>query len=115
MAGNSGNIFERFAPVVAMARNFTQGNLAPRIGTIRTPGPNNINLVLAKTFALTERVKLDFRASQYNLLNHPVFGSEYDGGRGRIRNVEHSGEQRAADRVPREDRVLIDERGNGGG
>jgi len=55
--------------------NFTQGNLAPRFGSVRTPGANNVSLVLAKTFYLTEKVKLDFRASQYNFLNHPVFGS----------------------------------------
>jgi len=49
--------------------------VAARIGTVRTPGANNISLVLATTFLLTEKVKLDFRASQYNFLNHPVFGS----------------------------------------
>jgi hypothetical protein len=59
----------------AVPANYTQGNLAPRIGTMRTPGANNVNLVLAKTFYLTEKVKLDFRASQDNFLNHPVFGS----------------------------------------
>ena len=32
----------------AVPANFTQGNVAARIGTVRTPGANNISLVLAK-------------------------------------------------------------------
>ena len=54
----------------AFRANYTQGTLAPRIGnalstlapTVRMPGANNLNLVFAKTFYLTEKVKLDFRA-----------------------------------------------------
>jgi hypothetical protein len=60
----------------AVPANFTQGNMAARIGTVRSPGANNVSLVLAKTFQLNEKVKLDFRASQYNFLNHPVFGGQ---------------------------------------
>jgi hypothetical protein len=55
--------------------DFTWGNLSPRIGTVRSPGMNNLNLTLSKTFAITERWKLDFRASSFNLLNHPVFAA----------------------------------------
>ena len=59
----------------AVPPNLAQGNLGPRMGSVRTPGANNVNLVLAKTFYPTGKVKLDFRASQYNFLNYPVFGS----------------------------------------
>lgn len=55
--------------------DFTWGNLSPRIGTVRSPGMNNVNLTLSKTFAVTERLKVDFRASSFNLLNHPVFSA----------------------------------------
>jgi len=55
--------------------DFTWGNLSPRIGTVRSPGMNNLNVTLSKTFAITERWKLDFRASSFNLLNHPVFSA----------------------------------------
>jgi len=59
----------------AVPANFTLGNSAPRISTIRNPGQNGINLVFAKSFAITEKLKLEFRAMEYNVLNHPVFGS----------------------------------------
>ncbi len=54
--------------------NFTLGNLAPRIGTVRAPGNNSINLTLSKTFTIMERLKAEFRATQYNFPNHPIFG-----------------------------------------
>jgi len=53
--------------------NFTMGNVAPRIGSVRAPGMNNINLALGKTFEIYERVKAELRATAYNLPNHPVF------------------------------------------
>jgi hypothetical protein len=53
--------------------NFTLGNAAPRIHTVRNPGMNNVNLTLSKTFAVVERAKIEFRASWFNALNHPVF------------------------------------------
>ena len=37
----------------ARPANFAIGNLAPRLHTVRTPGMNNINLTLSKTFTLT--------------------------------------------------------------
>jgi len=54
--------------------NFTLGNAAPRIHTVRSPGMNNVNLTLNKLFPITERVKMEFRTSWFNALNHPVFG-----------------------------------------
>ncbi len=54
--------------------NFTLGNLAPRIGSVRAPGNNSINLTLSKTFTVTERLKAEFRATQFNFPNHPIFG-----------------------------------------
>ena len=36
---------------------------------------NNIDMTLSKTFPITEKVKVDLRASSYNLLNHPVFSA----------------------------------------
>ena len=35
---------------------------------------DNVNLTMTKDFAIVERVKMQFRASAYNALNHPVFG-----------------------------------------
>lgn len=52
---------------------FTFGNAASRIGSVRTPGMNNINLTLTKDFNVNERVKFRLRASSFNLFNTPVF------------------------------------------
>ncbi|MBI3683513.1 MAG: TonB-dependent receptor [Acidobacteria bacterium] len=66
---------DRYFNTAAFARpaDFTLGNLAARLHTVRSPGMNNVNLTLAKNFAITERFRLEFRASMFNLLNHPVF------------------------------------------
>ena len=53
--------------------NFTLGSAAARVHTVRSPGMNNVNLTLSKTFAIVEKLKLEFRASWFNALNHPVF------------------------------------------
>ena len=77
-AGASGPIVQRLAryfntDAFSQPADFTWGNLSPRIGTVRSPGMNNVNLTLSKVFSVTEKVKVDFRASSFNLLNHPVF------------------------------------------
>jgi hypothetical protein len=36
---------------------------------------NNVNLTVAKDFRLYETFVLEFRASMFNLFNHPVFSS----------------------------------------
>ena len=38
------------------------------------PGMNNVNLTLAKDFKIVRAVVMEFRASMFNALNHPVFG-----------------------------------------
>jgi len=35
---------------------------------------NNVDATLSKDFRITERAKVEFRASMFNVLNHPVFG-----------------------------------------
>ena len=45
-----------------------KGNSGP--GTVRGPGQNNWNLNLAKTFAATEKLNVEFRVEMYNLFNH---------------------------------------------
>ncbi len=57
----------------AQPANFTFGNAPQRASWIRSPGMNNWNLTLTKTFSVTERFKVNLRASSFNLMNHPVF------------------------------------------
>ena len=59
----------------AQPADFTFGNLGPRIGGVRGPGMNNWNARLGKAFRVTERWRVDFRVSAFNLLNHPVFSA----------------------------------------
>jgi hypothetical protein len=80
MAGISGNIasrLKRYFNTAAFAQpaDFTFGNLSPRLSSLRAPGMNDIDLTLSKSFHITEKVKIDFRATSYNLLNHPVFSA----------------------------------------
>ena len=49
---------------------------APR-APLSGPGFVNTDLSLIKQFALTERVRLDFRAEAFNLFNHAQFGTEF--------------------------------------
>jgi len=47
---------------------------------LRGPGLTNLDVALAKTTTITERVKMEFRAEFFNALNHaefaqPTFGS----------------------------------------
>jgi hypothetical protein len=75
VTGSIGDRLSRYFNTAAFAQppDFTYGNLAPRIGTVRSPGMNNVNVTLSKQFRITERAKFDLRASAYNFLNHPVF------------------------------------------
>jgi hypothetical protein len=79
-AGISGSISDRrgaYFNTAAFAQpaDFTFGNVGSRVGWVRSPGMNNVNLTLTKQFAVTERVKVNLRASSFNLLNHPVFAA----------------------------------------
>ncbi|MGH9659188.1 MAG: TonB-dependent receptor domain-containing protein, partial [Bryobacteraceae bacterium] len=65
------NYFNKAA--FAQPAPFTFGNLSSRVASVRSPGMNNVNLTLSKDFRVTERVKTQFRASSFNLANHPVF------------------------------------------
>jgi hypothetical protein len=49
----------------------TYGNLGR--DTVDGPGTVNVNFAVAKNMAFTERVKLQFRAEFFNMLNHPQF------------------------------------------
>jgi hypothetical protein len=77
-AGVTGSINSRLdkyfnTSAFAQTPDFTYGNVAPRIGSVRNPGMNSINLTLGKDFKITETAKVEFRTSAFNLLNHPVF------------------------------------------
>jgi hypothetical protein len=76
VSGDHNSRLDRYFNTNAFVRppDFTLGNLAPRLHTVRSPGVNNINLTMNKDFAVTERVRAQFRASAYNALNHTVFG-----------------------------------------
>jgi hypothetical protein len=41
--------------------------------SLRGPGLTNLDIALAKTTAITERVGLEFRVEYFNALNHPEF------------------------------------------
>ena len=75
-SGSHSTRLDRYFNTDAFARplDFTFGNLAARLHSVRTPGMNNLNLTVSKAFQIVEKVKLEFRASSYNMLNHPVFG-----------------------------------------
>jgi hypothetical protein len=77
-SGVSGSIGDRLknyfnTSAFAQPADFTYGNISPYIGTVRSPGMNNTDATLSKDFAVTERLKVQFRASMFNILNHPVF------------------------------------------
>ena len=55
--------------------DFTYGNASPYIGTVRSPGMNNIDGTLQKDFHFTERARLQFRFTVFNVPNHPVFSA----------------------------------------
>jgi Carboxypeptidase regulatory-like domain/TonB dependent receptor len=51
----------------------TYGNLGRN--SLRGPGFTQVDLQLSRTFAITERDKLQLRAEAFNLLNHPNFSN----------------------------------------
>jgi hypothetical protein len=53
---------------------FTFGNVARTLPDVRGPGLTNLDFSLFKTFALTEALRLQFRAESFNLTNSPMFG-----------------------------------------
>jgi hypothetical protein len=78
--GASGSISKRLdryfnTDAFAQPRDFTFGNAASRIASVRSPGMNNVNVTLTKEFAITERLRVRLRGSSFNFLNHPVFSA----------------------------------------
>jgi hypothetical protein len=45
------------------------------LGTVRGPGQERIDLSIAKTFALYERLHLELRGDAFNVLNHSQWNS----------------------------------------
>jgi len=45
------------------------------LGTVRGPGQERVDLSVAKTFALPERLRLEFRADAFNAFNHSQWNS----------------------------------------
>ena len=77
-AGISGRITDRLGAYFNTAAfsqpaDFTFGNIGQRVPWLRSPGMNNINLTITKQFVVSEKFKVNLRASSFNLANHPVF------------------------------------------
>jgi hypothetical protein len=53
--------------------NYTYGNSGRAI--LNGPGLTNLDVLLAKTFALAERFRLQFRAESFNVSNTPAFAN----------------------------------------
>ncbi len=47
---------------------------------MRGPGRDNWNMSLLKTFAFTERLRLQFRADAFNMWNHTQFKGDANNG-----------------------------------
>jgi len=54
---------------------FTLGNAPAYLNSLRGPGLNSTDLSLFKDFGATERVKVQFRAEAFNVLNHVQFSN----------------------------------------
>jgi hypothetical protein len=65
----SRSAFQRLDPVMQAGQFGNEGR-----NTVRGPGISNIDLSLLKTFAVTERLRLQLRAECFNLANHANFG-----------------------------------------
>ncbi len=61
-----------FVALTATTPNQIFGNSG--VGVVRGPGVVNFDFNLAKDFAITERVKIQFRSEFFNALNHSNFG-----------------------------------------
>ena len=59
----------------AQPPDYTYGNASPYIGTVRSPGMNNIDGTLQKDFHVTEKARVQFRFTVFNVPNHPVFAA----------------------------------------
>ncbi len=59
----------------ALPPNFSSGDLSRTYAGVRAPRLENVDFSLFKSFTLTERFKLQFRAEAFNFTNTPVFGA----------------------------------------
>jgi hypothetical protein len=84
IAGHSGNFW--FDPTSFTSGNFPDDSQAVSDPAVRTygtlprnafrgPGPFNINLAFSKTTPLADRLRMEFRADFFNLLNHTEFSN----------------------------------------
>jgi hypothetical protein len=65
----SRSAFARLNPTARAGQFGSEGRNA-----VRGPGSANVDLSLLKTFSLTERARLQFRAECFNVANHANFG-----------------------------------------
>jgi hypothetical protein len=75
----SGPVHERLdayfdRTVFSQPAPFTFGNVSPRVSGLRNDGVRNFDLSLFKDFAVTEKVRVQFRAEFLNAFNTPRFG-----------------------------------------
>jgi hypothetical protein len=61
--------------VFGLAEPFTFGNVGRRLPDVRSHGLKTFDFALAKSFRLTERVSLKFRAEAFNAFNTPQFAT----------------------------------------
>ena len=77
----------------AVPAKYTWGDLGRNIG--RGPGYYEIDTALEKRFPIKERFDLDFRASAFNLFNHPIYdiptGNLSNSDFGRITSILNTG------------------------
>jgi hypothetical protein len=67
----AGGCYAQNGTVLVPAQWGTFGNM--HRNAFRGPGYSNVDMSLAKTFKVTERMSLQFRGEVFNILNHPNF------------------------------------------
>ncbi len=60
--------------VFTQPATYTLGNVARTLPDVRNPGVRNFDVSLFKSFAIVERLKLEYRAEAFNSWNTPLFG-----------------------------------------
>ena len=54
---------------------YTLRTVSDRFAQLRQMDNTTVNVALYKTFTVTERVRFNFKAEAFNLLNHPLYGA----------------------------------------